>query len=214
MKNKDIQQIKDHQKIICYHCGDICFDDHVVYDGKDFCCNGCRTVYEILNENNLCDYYDLEKNPGISLKSRNFGDKFQYLDNQDIQDQLLQFSDANLARVTFQIPSIHCTSCIWLLENLYRLKESVRYSRVNFVKKEVSIDYDPGTITLREIVELLATIGYEPYISLDDESKKKQSFVNRNLLIKIGIAGFSFGKQYTKFGCTESGFIQALYRYI
>jgi len=181
------------EKIICYHCGDLCHDEHVVFEGKDFCCNGCRTVYEILNENDLCNYYDLEKNPGISLKSRNFGDKYQFLDNQEIVDKLLQFSGENLAKVTFYIPSVHCSSCIWLLENLYQLQDTIQYSRVNFVKKEVSIDYKPSEISLREVVELLATIGYEPYISLEDESGKKQKTTNRTLLLKIGIAGFSFG---------------------
>ncbi|MFC2125956.1 heavy metal translocating P-type ATPase [Bacteroidota bacterium] len=184
---------KTTRKVICYHCGDLCHEEHVVFDGKDFCCNGCRTVFEILNENGLCNYYDLEKNPGISLKTREFGDKYKFLDNKDIQDKLMQFSGEKISKVTFYIPSIHCSSCIWLLENLYILKESIYHSRVNFVKKEILIDYNPTEISLRNIVELLATIGYEPYISLDAESKKKHQSINRSLLIKIGVAGFSFG---------------------
>ena len=67
---------KTNKEIICFHCGDLCREDHVIFEEKDFCCNGCKTVYEILKENDLCNYYDLENNPGITLKSKDFGDKY------------------------------------------------------------------------------------------------------------------------------------------
>ncbi len=181
------------QKIICYHCGDLCLDEHILFDGKNFCCNGCRTVYDILKENDLCNYYDLEKNPGITLKSRDFGEKYNFLAQEEIQDKILDFREGNTAKVHFYIPGIHCSSCIWLLENLYKIKDGIRYSRVHFTKKELFIDFNPDIISLKELVSLLATIGYEPFISLEQETRKKQKSVNRELLIKIGIAGFSFG---------------------
>jgi len=177
----------------CYHCGDDCDREHVVFEGKDFCCNGCKTVYEILNQNDLCTYYDLDNNPGISLKSKKFDDKYAFLDNEDIAHLILDFKDTQLAKVTFYIPSIHCSSCIWLLENLYKLTDGVNHSRVNFVKKEFSIDFNPEEISLRSLVELLATLGYEPSISLDDSNKKTEKSVNRSLYLKIGVAGFAFG---------------------
>jgi Cu+-exporting ATPase len=177
----------------CYHCGDDCDREHVVFEGKDFCCNGCKTVFEILNQNDLCTYYDLDKNPGISLKSKKFDDKYAFLDNEDIEQLILDFKDTQIAKVTFYIPSIHCSSCIWLLENLYKLTDGVNHSRVNFVKKEFSVDFNPEEISLRSLVELLATLGYEPNISLDDSSKKSEKSVNRSLYLKIGVAGFAFG---------------------
>ncbi|MBR9999122.1 MAG: heavy metal translocating P-type ATPase metal-binding domain-containing protein [Cyclobacteriaceae bacterium] len=181
------------KKVICYHCGDICQNELIVFDEKNFCCNGCRTVYEILKDNDLCTYYDLEKNPGITLKSRDYGEKYNFLDQAEIQHKILDFREENTAKVHFYIPGIHCSSCIWLLENLYRLREGIRYSRVQFTKKELFIDFDPQKISLRQLVSQLATIGYEPFISLEQETRKKQKTVNRTLLIKIGIAGFSFG---------------------
>lgn len=177
----------------CYHCGDDCDREHIVFDGKDFCCNGCKTVFEILNQNDLCTYYDLDENPGISLKSKKFDDKYAFLDNEEIALLILDFKDAQIAKVTFFIPSIHCSSCIWLLENLYKLTDGVNHSRVNFVKKEFSVDFNPEEISLRSLVELLATLGYEPSISLDDSSKKIEKSINRSLYLKIGVAGFAFG---------------------
>ncbi len=181
------------EKISCYHCGDHCELEHIVFDEKDFCCHGCKTVYEILNQNDLCTYYDLEQNPGISLKSKKFDDKYAYLDNDDIAQLILDFKDGKRAKATFQIPAIHCSSCIWLLENLYQLTDGVNHSRVNFVKKEFSADFDPDIISLRKLVELLVTLGYEPNISLEDSNKKSDKHINRSLYLKIGVAGFAFG---------------------
>jgi len=180
-------------KVACYHCGDDCEREHIRHDDKDFCCNGCRTVYEILNQNDLCTYYDLESSPGISLKSKKLDDKYAYLDNDDVSSLILDFKDQTKAKVTFFIPAIHCTSCIWLLENLYKLTDGVNYNRVDFVKKQFSVDYDPEVISLRSLVELLATLGYEPNISLEDSNKKSTKSVNRSLYLKIGVAGFAFG---------------------
>jgi len=180
-------------KPICFHCGDTCDREHVVFEDKDFCCNGCKTVYEILNQNDLCVYYDLQKNPGISLKSKKFDDKYAYLDNEEISKLILDFIDGEKAKVTFYIPSIHCSSCIWLLENLYKLTEGINYSRVNFVKKEFSADFNPKIISIRQLVELLTTLGYEPSISLEDSNKKSEKSINRSLYLKIGVAAFAFG---------------------
>ena len=54
----------------CYHCGnEVVTTEEIVYKDKSFCCVGCHTVYEILTDNNLTDYYSFEKNPGTSPKS-------------------------------------------------------------------------------------------------------------------------------------------------
>ncbi len=166
------QMVKRRENTICFHCGDECRDQHICFDEKDFCCNGCKVVYEILNENDLCTYYDLDKNPGLSLKSRDFGDKYNFLDNEEIAGLLVDFMDEKRVLVTFQIPTIHCSSCIWLLENLQKIKSGINHTRVHFTRKEVQIDFDPGIISLRAVVELLTTLGYEPHISLEGTRQK------------------------------------------
>ncbi len=185
--------IKDTQLATCYHCGDPCDKEDIVVDDKHFCCQGCNMVYEILQENDLCNYYDLEKNPGISLKNLPADEQFAYLDSAEVVRQLLEFEGEDLQKLTLYIPAIHCSSCIWLLENLYQLKDGIKQSRVNFVKRQLTIGYDPASLSLRQVVELLASIGYEPHISLDNQQKDKQANPNRSLYIKIGVAGFSFG---------------------
>ncbi|MCU0371891.1 MAG: heavy metal translocating P-type ATPase metal-binding domain-containing protein, partial [Ignavibacteria bacterium] len=180
------------EEIICYHCGDICRDNSIGKDDKYFCCTSCKLVYEILEENSLCKYYSLEEKPGISPKIRN-EIKYEFLDDPQIKKQLLDFSDGNTAMATFLIPQMHCSSCIWLLENLYKLDEGVTHSRVNFPEKKLTFKYLESKTSLRKISELLDSLGYEPLINLDAAEKKSRSSHLKKLYYKVGVAGFAFG---------------------
>ena len=157
----------------CFHCGAECNIHEIEFDNKLFCCNGCKTVYEILNQNELSCYYDLENSPG-TIPSEIKG-KFNYLDNESIAEKLIEFNDGQTSVVNFYIPSIHCSSCIWVLENLHKLNKGIKVSLVDFPKKEVRITYKNSQISLREVVELITSIAYEPFISLDDDEGKKKS---------------------------------------
>ena len=177
-------------KADCFHCGAKCVDNPVTFDGKPFCCNGCKTVYEILNENDLSCYYDFEKSPGAipeEIKS-----KYAYLDNEKIVEKLYDFRDGETSVITFYIPHIHCSSCIWVLENLHRLNKAIVSGIVNFPKKEIRITFNNKNSTLRQVVELLSSIGYDPYISLEDTTISRRS-IDRTLIYKLGVAGFAFG---------------------
>jgi len=174
----------------CYHCGDSCNDTIIKVEEKNFCCNGCKTVFEIFSENDLTCYYDFQENPG-AIPTEIQG-KYDFLDNKAILDKLLDFNDDATQIVTLYIPHIHCSSCIWVLENLHKLNSKITTSQVDFPKKTVRITYNSTTISLKEIVLLLSSIGYEPYISLEDyEAGKKK--VDRSLIYKLGVAGFAFG---------------------
>ena len=174
----------------CYHCGDICDDSLIKFDEKHFCCNGCKTVYEIFSENDLTCYYNFQDNPG-AIPTEIQG-KYDFLDNNDIAQKLLDFNDGNTQIVTLYIPHIHCSSCIWVLENLNKLNSKVSSSQVDFPKKKVRVTYNSDKTSLKEIVLLLSSIGYEPYISLEDYESGKKA-VDRSLIYKLGIAGFAFG---------------------
>ncbi len=165
-----------------------------MYDDHPFCCTGCSFVYEILRDNDACEYYDIEKHPGVRIRKTEIGNKYAYLDNEEIIEKLLAFSDGGISRTSFFIPSIHCSSCIWLLENLGRFNENILNSSVNFIKKKISLTYKSEKISLREIVELLVSLNYIPRISLSDikdEGKPVKS--NKHLYYQIGVAAFCFG---------------------
>lgn len=180
-------------KIPCFHCGEDCGKEPVMFEEKPFCCYGCKTVYEILNESDACEYYNIDQHPGIKIKSAEIGNKYAYLDHEEIHRELLDFSDGGISKVKFFIPGIHCSSCIWLLENLYKLENTIVHSSVNFVKKEVSITFKEDEISLRQVVELLVSINYVPQITLDDLKDKSKKKTDRGIYYRLGVAGFCFG---------------------
>ncbi len=186
--------MNEKDKITCYHCGlEIHPSEAIWHDGKAFCCNGCKTVYEILNRHDLSQYYKIVEQPGTKVENIDSSDeKFAYLDHPDIVKKLLEFDDGHTQVVTFYIPNIHCASCIWVLEHLEKLNPGIKHSEVNFPTKKVRITYSAKETSLRKVVETLHSIAYTPHISLDDSDKEK-SESSGHLLTQLAVAGFAFG---------------------
>ena len=176
----------------CYHCGSDFEEIIIEAHEHKFCCEGCKTVYEILDENGLNNYYGIENNPGNKILSA-IGNKYAFLDNEEVQEGLFEFNDAGVSSLKFFVPKIHCSSCIWLLENMHRLEKGIVKSTVNFLKKEVYVVFNNETISLRKVVELMTSIGYEPNISLNDYKNTQKKTEDKSLFYKLGIAGFAFG---------------------
>lgn len=179
------------EKTNCYHCGDDCLTPSYVIEEKHFCCHGCKSIYEILSRNQLCNYYNYNDHPGATRARTD--KRFDYLSNPEIISELIDYTDAKVTTVTFYIPYIHCSSCLWLLEQLNRINPAIHYCRVDFLKKQLNIRFDHQQLNLQGLVELLFDIGYEPVISLQDVIRKQNSVKKDNLVQKIAVAGFCFG---------------------
>ncbi len=192
---KTISNAKANQKLWCYHCGQECKTTTIVAADKHFCCEGCKSVYEILDSSNLCNYYNLnnEGAPGTTQRVPIYEGRFAYLDDEKIKTQLIEFTDGKQTSVSFFVPGIHCTSCIWLLENMHRLYKGFIRSQVNFLKRTVSLTYNESELTLRRVVELLTSVGYEPHIDIADLEKKQIKKNGKELWYKVGVAGFCAG---------------------
>jgi Cu+-exporting ATPase len=175
----------------CYHCGDECSTTQIKSEEKLFCCAGCKTVYELLADHAMSDYYSMEDTPGIRVNGSVDDSKFTHLNDPKIQAKYLQFNDGKTAKVSFFIPQIHCSSCIWLLENLQQLHSGVSHSHVLFSKRTLDLTFNPEELSLGQLVALLASIGYEPDLSENTNKRKRSS--NKRLLLQIGVAGFAFG---------------------
>ena len=182
-----------HPALRCYHCDDACPEQPVLFDDKPFCCTGCRAVYQVLSDHQLCQYYDLNQRPGVSAKNSSQTARTAFLDHPDIVARLLTFSSETTATTTFFIPTIHCSSCLYLLEHLYKIEPGITQTRVDFLKKQVHVTYLKAQLTLRQVVERLTSLGYEPLISGADVVQQGQSPTDRPLLYRLAVAGFCAG---------------------
>jgi Cu+-exporting ATPase len=180
---------KTSTQVKCYHCDEKTYAPIFAND-LPFCCNGCKTVYEILSNNGLCNYYEFSDKPGVRPDEVDQS-PFKHLDSPAAFDKLGLFEDEDRKIVKLSLPYMHCSSCVWLLEKLHKIDPFITHSKVDFFRKEIKITYLKNEIQLSAIIALLHKLGYAPDLSLSNSEKKKHHKKNR--VLKLGIAGFCFG---------------------
>ncbi len=173
----------------CEHCGLPC-DSHKIQENNHvFCCSGCAAVYQMLNENDMCAYYNDGK--GITPESTDPGE-FDFLNETETIEKFVVFSQGDAVQYRFLIPGMHCNSCIYLLERLEKFNKGIISSRVDFFNKELLITVKTKEVKISDLVILLYHFGYKPDLTLSNDSGVKKKRVSTRA-IKIGIAGFAFG---------------------
>jgi Cu+-exporting ATPase len=133
------------------------------------------------------DFYRYEAQGGVKPRKER-ADQFQFLDLTEIRKRYIQFENAQQVRVTLSLPSIHCSSCIYLLENLHKIDARIRSTQVHFGRKEATLVFDPK-MALSEVAKLLHYVGYEPDFGQSNTKKQRK----KTFLFQLGIAGFAFG---------------------
>lgn len=179
--------------------------------GKDankvYCCFGCKVVDELMDTDaSLINHQALDT------------DAFLYLDEASIREKLCQFEDEEQARIAIHLPAIHCSSCIYLLENLAQIEAGILSVQVHFSKKEADIRFDKKQINLSDIAAILKHIGYAP--DFKTHLGKQQKGKNK-LLMQLGVAGFFFGNtmllalpEYLDSSLQYSEDLQIFFRYL
>lgn len=181
-----------HINKACFHCGTSCSDNEVYYDDKAFCCEGCKSVYQILQTKQLCKYYDFTKQPGVKATEQTVASSFDYLDADTVKQHIVKFEQGNEIHIALLIPDMHCISCIWLLEHLPDLIKGVMSSRVNFQNKTLFVVLDSTLTSISVVAKTLMAIGYEPMVNFEMGREDSQEKNAGKRLLKIGVAGFCF----------------------
>jgi len=163
----------------CAHCHQATQEPVLGADDKNYCCYGCKVVDELMGETKA--ELDL---PEKLLWT------YAYLDEEKIKDQLCHFREGDINAIRIHLPAIHCSSCIYLLENLSEVSSGINHVQVHFAKKEASIQFSESEIKLSVLAATLEFIGYKPdFISHLGKGEKSKN----TLIIQLGVAGFFFG---------------------
>ena len=199
----------------CNHCGDACDGSILNAQKQAFCCQGCQSVYQLLAENNMCDFYRMQEGaiskPGTIDEAR-----FDHLNDLDLQRNLIDYEDVQQYRVSFRLPQIHCTACVYLLEQLYRFESSISESKIDFSRKEISISVRKPGISLKSLVIMLHELGYGPDLNHKLGHKQIIDPEKKQLIRKLAVAGFAFGNvmllsfpEYLSTGGLDEPMVQA-----
>ncbi|WP_185862885.1 heavy metal translocating P-type ATPase [Blattabacterium cuenoti] len=120
-------------------------------------------------------------------------ENFDFLDNEKIAEKIIDFKDQNITFVRFFIPSIYCSSCISVLENLSNHHKYILESTVDFSNKKVGIIFNNRNMKLSELAIFLEKIGYKPSINSESIEDNQEKIFDRKLIGKLAISFFCFG---------------------
>ena len=175
----------------CHHCGSPTTKIVVKKDALRFCCHGCLTVYEIMQQHDLSDFYKHFPNKGLAPKKN--PQQYAFLADTSLWEEWVRFREDSKVSVSLFIPSIHCSACIWVLEHLQHIEPAIVSAHVQFSKRTLHLVFDESQKSMLDIAQLLDQLGYAPDFSQGAQRQKKDQQRKRNLWLKIGVAGFAFG---------------------
>ncbi len=186
------------QEVKCKHCLQPCMNEQVSDTVGTFCCSGCQAVYHLINSHGLCDYYNMEEVASRpSLKLNTAGNDFQWLDHIEVVQELGIITQGGISNIEFHCPSIHCASCLYLLDNLHKFNKGIIKSQARFNDRKVSVWFSSELIKVSELAQILFQLGYSPVFESAEDASNNINKVNRKasnrLLTRLGIAGFAAG---------------------
>jgi len=98
---------------------------------------------------------------------------YDCFDDDKIAEKITDFKHKNLTSIHFLIPDIHCSSCVFVLENLPKKYKNIIDVNVDFNSKQVWITFNNSKLKIGELAKILHEIGYPPSIDLEFLEKKK-----------------------------------------
>jgi Cu2+-exporting ATPase len=159
-----------------------------------FCCAGCRAVYEAINAHGLERYYQLQQgDPGKPSPARPTGRAYAELDDREFLDAHAPLIAPGLRSTELYLEGIHCSACVWLVEKLPRVAPGVIESRLDMRRALVKVVWEENKSNLPSIARTLDSLGYTPHAGRDSSSRNLRQREDRNLLVRIAIAGAGAG---------------------
>lgn len=187
------------QNVRCLHCNEETLNP--IFNGEDtnhtspFCCNGCRSVYNLLNEKGLEEYYDIRNNSADIFTSspvKESHEKFTYLNDSEFQKDFCSTDKEGRLHASFYLEGVHCLACLWLIEKTPEFVDGVQKARLDLGKSVADFVVDKDDLS--HLATELSKLGYNPHpLKKGEEVEKLKKKEERNTLLKIGIAGACAG---------------------
>jgi len=177
--------------IHCAHCT-LPVPEGLIEPGADnqFCCNGCKAVWNILHANGLDGYYavrdavDPEAQPTASTTGT-----YEELDDPAFQAACVEFLPGGQAQSELLLEGMHCAACVWLIERLPKVVDGVIESRANIRRRTATIRYHPEQVKLSQLARALDRLGYAAHPARGAAAREARLKEDRKFLIRVGVAG-------------------------
>lgn len=165
--------------LTCRHCA-----KPMPAPGDGFCCAGCRTAFQLITACGLGDFH--RQRSGVApLRPLDDTASAAVLGGQAVP----RLRPDGLSEVDWYVEGLHCTACLWLLEQLPRLDAGVRVARLAFARARLHVVYDPALSDPARQAALIARLGYRarPFAAGTGQAERER----RDLLLRLGISAAS-----------------------
>lgn len=183
----------------CAHCGLPVPAGLVVADAKEqFCCHGCKTVFEVLHSCGLEQYYRLRQaaessgdtSSGPALAT---GRRFGEFDDPAFQNLYVRSLGEHVASVELFLQGVHCAACVWLVEKLPQVAPGVLEASLDLPRSLVRVVWDTRRISLSRVAQTLDSLGYPPHPAREASTRDIRRKEERRFIARIAIAGACAG---------------------
>ncbi|MBI4955508.1 MAG: heavy metal translocating P-type ATPase [Myxococcales bacterium] len=175
----------------CAHCADPVPAGLVEADAAEqFCCAGCRTVYEVLHTHGLEGYYDVaQASAARPTRARPSRRGYAELDDPALLARHAKPRPGGLLSIELYLEGVHCAACVWVVEKVPLAVPGTAEARLELGRSVVSVTWDPQAVALSHIARFLDAIGYSPHVFRGASVAALRRKEDRALLVRIGIAG-------------------------
>ncbi|MFT5702919.1 MAG: Cu2+-exporting ATPase [Rickettsiales bacterium] len=154
---------------------------------EKFCCNGCATAYQIINNLGFQNYY----------KTRLLDSKTKALrpeENQQIEiSSFANQIDENHFSINLMVEGLHCAACVWLIESVLRKQKKTRKARINMSSRKLYLEWEGSLEDGNKLVKSIFDLGYR-LVPFDAEILQKQEAkYDSSLLKSLAVSGFAAG---------------------
>lgn len=174
--------------IACVHCGLSVPPGFLDGDSDDqFCCTGCRAAFTILHDHGLGRYYRFADRREAPVRSTGRG--YEEFDHPAFAERYVTHTEGGMARMELYLESVHCASCVWLVERMPIVLPGVTRAELDIRRSLAVVEWDDRAVSLSSIARSLDQLGYppHPYRGVARDAMRKRE--DRAMLVRIGIAG-------------------------
>ncbi len=124
-------------------------------EGNLFCCEGCLSVYNLINNEGFSSFYNKRMNWQAGPIEKT------YASAEYFEGSIKTLTENNI-ELNILISGVRCAACIWLIENSLSKEEGILSVRMNYANHKSKIIFDNSIISLEKVLKKITNLGYCP----------------------------------------------------
>jgi Cu2+-exporting ATPase len=153
------------------------------------CCAGCQAVAQTIAGHDLGAYYRSRTAFAPRGQTQSSDEALSLYDRPEVQREFVRDVDGT-RETTLLLEGITCAACVWLNERRLAQLPGVLGAEVNYTTRRARVRWDPGRISLSQILEAVAAIGYRAFPASNENAEAARRRETRAALWRLFVAGF------------------------